>query len=48
MHRRDLLIASAAAASTLAMPRIARAQDQRVLRFVPQANLSSLDAVAGT
>ena len=30
------------------MPRLARAQNARVLRFVPQANLSTLDAVAGT
>ena len=33
---------------SLAAPRIVRAQDAKVLRFVPQANLSSLDAVAGT
>ncbi len=32
----------------LALPHIARAQGSKVLRFVPQANLSSLDAVAGT
>ncbi len=48
MKRRDLFKVSAAAAGSLAMPRIASAQDARVLRFVPQANLSSLDAVAGT
>jgi len=30
------------------MPRLANAQNARVLRFVPQANLSSLDAIAGT
>ena len=30
------------------MPRLSRAQNSRVLRFVPQANLSTLDAVAGT
>ena len=47
MKRRDLL-ATAAAAGALAAPRVARAQDNRVLRFVPQANLSSLDSVAGT
>ncbi len=46
MRRRDFL--AVAAASTLAAPRIARAADKNVLRFVPQANLSSLDAVAGT
>ena len=44
--RRDVLKLAAGAA--LAAPNIARAQSARVLRFVPQANLSSLDAVAGT
>jgi len=49
MKRRDLLAAgTAAAVSSLAMPWLARAQNARVLRFVPQANLSSLDAIAGT
>ena len=49
MKRRDFLATSTAAAvGSLAAPRIARAQDAKVLRFVPQANLSSLDAVAGT
>ena len=48
MKRRDFLAASGAAAGTLAMPRLAGAQSARVLRFVPQANLPSLDAVAGT
>ena len=49
MRRRDFLATGTAAAfGSLATPRIARAQDARVLRFVPQANLSSLDAVAGT
>ena len=43
--RRDLL---KLAAGALAAPSIARAGTARVLRFVPQANLSSLDAVAGT
>ncbi len=43
--RRDVL---KLAAATLAAPAIARADAARVLRFVPQANLSSLDAVAGT
>ena len=45
MKRRSLL---AAGAATLAMPSIGRAQAARTLRFVPQANLASLDAVAGT
>ena len=48
MRRRSFMIAAAAASGPLAVPRIARAQAGRVLRFVPQANLSSLDAVAGT
>ncbi len=47
MKRRTLLT-TAAAAATLAAPRLSLAQNTRVLRFVPQANLSSLDAVAGT
>ncbi|MGI4953664.1 MAG: ABC transporter substrate-binding protein [Janthinobacterium lividum] len=33
---------------TLAAPSLSLAQNSRVLRFVPQANLSTLDAVAGT
>jgi peptide/nickel transport system substrate-binding protein len=45
MKRRTLLTAAAA---TLAAPRLSLAQNARVLRFIPQANLSSLDAVAGT
>ncbi len=48
MKRRDFMGVAGAAAGALAMPRVARAQGARVLRFVPQANLSSLDAVAGT
>ena len=49
MKRRDLLLTgSAAALGSLSAPRLARAQGSKVLRFVPQANLSSLDAVAGT
>ena len=43
--RRDVL---KLAAGALAAPAVARADAERVLRFVPQANLSSLDAVAGT
>ena len=46
MNRRDFLATTTAA--ILAAPHIARAQDARTLRFAPQANLSSLDAVAGT
>src|SRR6195952_4828987 len=49
MNRRDFLATgTAAAVSTLAAPRLSHAQSTRVLRFVPQANLSSLDAIAGT
>ena len=48
MQRRDFLTTAAAAGTILAAPHIARAQDSKVLRFIPQANLSSLDAVAGT
>ena len=48
IKRRGLLQTAAAGAIGLAAPHIASAQNARVLRFVPQANLSSLDAVAGT
>jgi peptide/nickel transport system substrate-binding protein len=50
MDRREFLKTAAVAASIggLAAPNIAHAQGSRVLRFVPQANLSSMDAVAGT
>jgi peptide/nickel transport system substrate-binding protein len=48
MKRRDAMKAAASATAILAMPRIARAQGTRTLKFIPQANLSSMDAVAGT
>jgi len=48
MKRREFLKSSAAGAAVLAAPHVASSQNARVLRFVPQANLSSLDAVAGT
>ena len=48
LQRRDFLKTSAAVTSAVAVPNIARAQAGKLLRFVPQANLSSLDAVAGT
>jgi peptide/nickel transport system substrate-binding protein len=48
MKRRDFLTTASITAATLAAPRIARSQESRVLRFVPQANLSTLDAVVGT
>lgn len=40
MHRRTFLAATSAA---LAMPHVGRAQASRVLRFIPQADLSTLD-----
>ena len=43
MHRRQLL--AAAAATALATPAIAQNAAARLLRFVPQANLSSLDPI---
>ena len=49
MQRRDFMLGGTAATiGTLAAPRLSLAQNARVLRFVPQANLSSLDSVAGT
>lgn len=54
MHRRDLLRSTlgaglgAALGSTLAMPRLARAQASRVLRFVPQADAAILDPMITT
>jgi peptide/nickel transport system substrate-binding protein len=44
MNRRQFLAASAG----LAMPAIARAQSERVLTFVPQADLSVLDPIRTT
>lgn len=49
MKRRDLLkTAAIGGAAALAMPRISRAADARVLKFIPQANLANLDPVWGT
>ena len=47
MHRRTLLTGTAAALAMpmLAMPSIARAAGPRVLRFIPQADLTVLDPV---
>src|SRR4051794_36355644 len=42
MKRRDFLTLSAAAAS-LPIPRLARSQETRVLKFVPQADLAAVD-----
>jgi peptide/nickel transport system substrate-binding protein len=48
MKRRDLFKAAAGATAGLAAPRLARAQDSNVLRFVPQANLPNIDPIWGT
>jgi peptide/nickel transport system substrate-binding protein len=48
IKRRLFLTGTAFAATSLAMPHVARSQANKTLRFVPQANLSSLDSVAGT
>ncbi len=45
MRRREFLRTSTGAASVLAAPRISRAADSKVLRFVPQANLANLDPI---
>ncbi|MBV8868616.1 MAG: ABC transporter substrate-binding protein, partial [Acetobacteraceae bacterium] len=48
MRRRDFLRSTAAAIAAsggLAAPHVARAADNRVLRFVPQANLANLDPI---
>src|SRR5262249_40117719 len=47
LDRRHFLKAAAASA-TLAAPRLARAADQRVLKFVPQADLAILDPICTT
>ena len=43
MYRRRLLEAGAAGLAALAVPRVGRAADAGVLKFVPQADLASLD-----
>src|SRR5580698_3049336 len=45
MRRRDFLRTTAGVASILAAPQISRAADNKVLRFVPQANLANLDPI---
>ncbi len=47
MKRRSLLAGAAAfaGATALAAPRLAAAQDARVLKFVPQADLAVLDPI---
>lgn len=45
MNRRGFL---AATATALALPRIARSQDARILRFIPQVDLPLLDPVTNS
>jgi peptide/nickel transport system substrate-binding protein len=45
MLRRHLLALGAASATSLAMPRLGRAQSGRTLRFIPHADLAVLDPV---
>ncbi|MGH7212075.1 MAG: ABC transporter substrate-binding protein, partial [Acetobacteraceae bacterium] len=45
MKRRDILKSAVAGAAVLAAPRIARAESQRVLKFIPQADLASIDPI---
>ena len=46
MHRRTFI--ATAAATTLAAPRVARSQSSRILRFIPQVDVSVLDPVVTT
>ena len=46
MKRRDVLATAAAAAASLSAP--ARAQQRKVVKFVPQADLALLDPVFTT
>src|SRR4051812_7305737 len=45
MRRRDFLRTTTGAAGLLALPSLSRAADNKVLRFVPQANLANLDPI---
>ncbi len=45
MRRRDFLRTTTGAATVLAAPRLSLAADNKVLRFVPQANLANLDPI---
>jgi peptide/nickel transport system substrate-binding protein len=45
MERRSFIKTSAAAAATLAAPKLAAAQGQRVLKFIPQADPTILDPI---
>lgn len=48
LGRRDLLRAAGLGAATLAMPRLARAQGAKVLKFVPYVDLAILDPMVNT
>lgn len=43
MHRRGLLTAGVAGAAVLAAPRFARSDAARILKFIPQSDLATLD-----
>jgi peptide/nickel transport system substrate-binding protein len=45
MKRRNVLLGAAAGAAGLAMPRIAAAQPAKLLKFIPHADLASLDPI---
>jgi peptide/nickel transport system substrate-binding protein len=45
MQRREVLKSALAAGAALAIPRVARAKALKVLRFIPQSDLASLDPV---
>ena len=45
VNRRGFLKTTAVVASALAAPRLSLAADNKVLRFVPQANLANLDPI---
>ena len=45
MHRRRFIATAAGLVGASALPGPARAADPRVLRFVPQANLTALDPI---
>jgi peptide/nickel transport system substrate-binding protein len=45
MKRRDILKTTLSGAAVLAAPCIVRAESQRVLKFIPQADLASLDPI---
>src|ERR1700759_2562949 len=45
MRRRDFLRTTTGAAGLLAAPRLSLAANDKLLRFVPQANLANLDPI---